>query len=259
MRMMQMAVLLSACMAVYGQAGVLVPRKAGGGASREKPHDLIYTEFSVGYGTFSMGNMNEYYIDRHSSIFNNAITGGPVLIAELGTFIGPRVKLGISYVQAKGVTESSVSDTFTYVEGRDTNTVAWSSWFLDTYFRGIGLSGRYYPYRGNKVRVFIGGRNIWGRGFTHLGFGERPESRFENYGYVNFGGTGIGVSAFSGIELFPVNHISLGLVAGYRILRTEVMQSATDGWPWRRPDDDPHNINLDFSGFAVRGKVSVEM
>jgi|GEM_PF-4948618 len=217
-----------------------------------------YAEVSLGYSTFAMSNLNTYYIRQFSRQFEDRMRGGHAFDAEIGLCVGDIIKTGISYVQAKGVVESG--DTLTFIDrdnpGRE---IQWDEWFLDSYYRGAGLGVRYYPLRMRRVRGFVGGRHTVGLGAVHLGMGTRPDSLWGDYGYDNFKAKGIGLSAITGAEFIPAPHLTFGLVCGYRMLRTEVLRDVIDGAPWRRPPADPHNINLDFSGFFIQVKAGFEM
>jgi hypothetical protein len=215
-----------------------------------------YVEVSAGYGGFSMHNLNTYYIGQYSPVFSREIAGGAVVDGEVGIFIADMFKVGISYVWTKGITDSDTTMEFT---DRDTNTVEWNEWFLDSYYRGVGFGVRWYPVRMKRLRAYVGGKNTIGLARTHVGMGTRPEGTSGDYGYDNFSAKGVGLAALCGIELFLIREISIGLTTGYRILRTEVLRNVIDGEPWRRPPANPHNINLDFSGVFIQAKISLEI
>jgi hypothetical protein len=217
----------------------------------------VYLECSMGPGTFAMNSLNKYFIGEYSSVFNKGITGGTSFEAEIGMYAEDFLKIGISYIKASGIIE--INDTKTFTD-RDSNSVLWDSWYIDTYFRGAEICIRYYPPLHNRrIKIFAGGKNMLGSGVAHLGMGTRPSISLDDYGYDNFSALGAGISILTGAEFFPVPQISAGISCGYRIIRTGVLRNKTDGAPWRRPPSDPHDITLDFSGFFAQGKISLEL
>jgi hypothetical protein len=223
---------------------------------------VVYASYSQGYAFSSMDEVNRYYIDgyaRDRNYFHEHVIGAQAIEAELGTFVGEAVRMGVSYVFMRASTGDSAQIDFNdVIDGRHYEFET-DFRFLDLYFRGVGFGVDCYALSAGRFRVSVGARQVLGKGYSHLGYGRRPDVTRGDYGDWNYEGYGVGLTGELGVHVYPTPNLALGVVGGYRALRTEVMQSVTDGAPWRRPPGNPHNIVLDFSGFVVRGKVSVEL
>jgi hypothetical protein len=243
--------------------GIVRVDKNGSGSGRNYSAKLIPAwslEYLQGYGFFSMNRLNKYYIDkeRHymdtagnwKQVFDTEITGGHDIEIELNRFIGDYMQITVSYLWLRAKTENDTLAEF--------NGVEYDFYYLDAEFHGFCIGAKYFIVNNGAVRLFADAKSVFGKGLAHLGYGTRPEVALGAYGDDNLEGHGIGLTAGGGLMYNMLPHITIGLSSGYRLLRTEVMRNLVDGAPWLRPPVNPQNINLDFSGFFIRGLVCVE-
>ncbi len=237
-----------ACSAVM----VLVLRSSMALAAAPAPSlrgPLAFASLEGGFATFSMQHLNRYYIDR-KVFFSDHLDKGFVGEIEGGAFIHRAMQVGVVLAYAAGSSESDEHYTL--------DSLVWYDfWYCDAAFLGGGLLFRYFPYMSRSVRISASCKVYGGRGATHVGYGRRPDERLgKDYGDLNHTAPCFGASLCAGGSLCPLPHIWLGVETGYRLLRSATLQNSADGSAWLR---EGHDINLDFSGFVVRGKVSIEL
>lgn len=205
--------------------------------------------FGAGWGSFSLGDINDHYIDqfaRPCALLENNIDAGLNAAGELGYFLTPRLSLHLGYIYLKGSTDAEsmliLTDEYGNYIGEWKTKLS-----LGTSISAPALRFRYLLLD-KDWDIFISGGGAWCFGKAVI-----KADTYENINAVptvlkyRLTRSALGYFGTFGLRFRITDRFALNTEAGYRHFKTGTLRDA-GGEDWIIDFDGPNKISLDMSG-----------